>query len=229
MTQTLDAVYSCISNVSATGILLGTSFLAFVLYRLVHRLLVSPLSKIPGPLSLKATSIFNKYYELRGQKREWLHELHSRYGEVVTIGPNEVSFASETGLKQIYSSGSKDFLKTELYDLFRQAGQINLFTAIDPHQHASIRKPLADRYSNTNILKSKILDSISERSEAFAELASRRASIDVYLFLHAYALDCVTSMLFHPYGTNSLSGTGDKEMVELLSYDDSRIGISKGK
>lgn len=124
MIRTLEVVYSCISHAPVTGILLGTSFLAFVLYRLVHRLFVSPLSKIPGPLSLKATSIFNKYHELRGHKREWLHELHSRYGEVVTIAPNEVSFASATGLKTIYSSGSKDFLKTELYNLFRQDGQM---------------------------------------------------------------------------------------------------------
>lgn len=124
MIRTLEAVYSGISNVPVTGIILGTSFLAFVLCRLVHRLVVGPLSKIPGPLSLKATSIFNKYYELRGHKREWLHELHNRYGEVVTIAPNEVSFASETGLKKIYSSGSKDYLKTELYNLFKQDGQM---------------------------------------------------------------------------------------------------------
>lgn len=80
--------------------------------------------KIPGPWHLKFTGIFVKYHELFGHKRRWIHNLHLRYGPVVQIAPNEVSFASYTAAKQIYSTGNKDFRKTELYSLFEQNGHM---------------------------------------------------------------------------------------------------------
>ena len=44
-------------------------------------------------------------------------------------------------------------------------------------------------------------------------------------YLHAYALDCVTSMLFYPYATDSVAGDRDTEMVRLLSYSTNRAGM----
>ncbi|KAM0426346.1 hypothetical protein ACHAPT_008387 [Fusarium lateritium] len=166
--------------------------------------------KIPGPLHLKLTTAAVKYHEFVGTKSRWIHNLHLRYGPVVQIGRNEVSFASYTSSKQIYTSGNKDFRKTELYHLFEQDG------------HIDIRRQFADRYSNTTVLRSKVLDSITERASTFAKVCARTDSADVYLYLHAYALDCVTAMLFHPYGTDSLVGDKDKEMVRLLSYSSYR-------
>lgn len=45
-------------------------------------------------------------------------------------------------------------------------------------------------------------------------------------YLHAYALDCVTGMLFHPHRTDSLVDSSDKQMVQLLSYSNTREGTS---
>ncbi|OLN97909.1 putative sterigmatocystin biosynthesis P450 monooxygenase STCB-like protein 2 [Colletotrichum chlorophyti] len=123
------------------------------------------MSKVPGPWYLKGTTALVKYHELKGTKRGWIHGLHLKYGPVVQIGRNEVSCASYTAAKQIYSSGNKKFRKTELYNLFQQDGHINLFTALDPGKHSEIRRALADRYSNSNVLRSKIMEAIAERAE----------------------------------------------------------------
>lgn len=90
----------------------------------VWNLRLQATTKIPGPWHLKLSAMFVKYHELSGHKREWIHNLHLRYGPVVQIASNEVSFASYTAAKQIYSSGNKDFQKTELYSLFEQDGHM---------------------------------------------------------------------------------------------------------
>lgn len=51
-----------------------------------------------------------------------MHKLHKKYGPVVRIAPNEVSFASLEAVKEIYASGGSGYDKTEFYDLFRQFG-----------------------------------------------------------------------------------------------------------
>lgn len=42
-----------------------------------------------------------------------------------------------------------------------------------------------------------------------------------WLALHAYACDCVTHHLFHPYGTNCLENTADETMMHQVAADDS--------
>ncbi|KAF6799538.1 hypothetical protein CMUS01_15621 [Colletotrichum musicola] len=226
MSPTLDLQPLALLSGSTTTRLLLLGLLCFGSVLLwVRRLNLSSMRKIPGPWYLKLTTAFVKYHEFAGTKRGWVHGLHLKYGPVVQLGRNEISFASYTAAKQIYSSGNKEFRKTELYSLFEQEGHINLFTALDPEKHSEIRRSLADRYSNSNVLRPKIMDAIADRAAVFAEVCAAGKSADVYLLLHAYALDCVTAMLFHPYGTNSLAGAEDKQMVRLLSYADARKAL----
>lgn len=91
----------------------------FVGYIITKRLL-SPISKIPGPWYTKSTSLWIKYQEFTSNRRESVHSLHQRYGPVVCLGPNEVSFASLDAIKEIYASGGSGHDKTELYSLFKQ-------------------------------------------------------------------------------------------------------------
>lgn len=82
--------------------------------------LLSPLSKIPGPWYTRFTSLWLKYQEFTANRRESIHALHKRYGPVVRLGPNEVSFTSLDAIKEIYASGGSGYDKTEFYSLFKQ-------------------------------------------------------------------------------------------------------------
>lgn len=46
--------------------------------------------------------------------------------------------------------------------------------------------------------------------------------IEFKFLLHSYALDCVSAMLFHPYGTKSIEPGPHRELVGLMSYHDAR-------
>jgi hypothetical protein len=80
----------------------------------------SPITKIPGPIYTKFTSLWLMKHELSSNRRPYIHQLHRRYGPVVRLGPNEVSFTSLEALKEIYTSGGSGYDKTEFYSLFMQ-------------------------------------------------------------------------------------------------------------
>jgi hypothetical protein len=82
--------------------------------------LFSPLSEVPGPKYTLFSGIYLMIQEFAGKRREYIHELHKRYGSVVRLGPNEVSFTSSEAMKEIYSSGGSGYDKTEFYTLFKQ-------------------------------------------------------------------------------------------------------------
>ena len=85
--------------------------------------LLSPLRKLPGPLVSQYTSAWLKWNELRANRTLYIHKLHQQYGPVVRIAPNEVSFTSESALKEIYCSGGSGYDKTEFYNLFTLFGR----------------------------------------------------------------------------------------------------------
>ncbi|KAG5928127.1 hypothetical protein E4U42_001237 [Claviceps africana] len=88
----------------------------------VTRALASPLRKIPGPTISLCTSLLLKWNELNASRTLYIHYLHEKYGPVVRIAPNEVSFTSWAALKEIYCSGGSGYDKSHFYDLFKIYG-----------------------------------------------------------------------------------------------------------
>lgn len=106
--------------VSPLGLLAAAALLVVV--HVAHRL-TSPLAKLPGPRLSLFTSLVLKWNELKASRRDYIHDLHVRYGPVVRIAPNEVSFTSPAAVKEIYCSGGSGYDKTEFYDLFKVYGR----------------------------------------------------------------------------------------------------------
>ncbi|TVY17621.1 putative sterigmatocystin biosynthesis P450 monooxygenase [Lachnellula arida] len=174
----------------------------------LHQAITSPLSKIPGPRYTILTPIFLMLQEFTSKRRLYIHRLHQKYGPVVRLGPNEVSFTSLEALKEIYASGGSGYDRTEFYTLFMQFGV------------SQKKRYIAGQYANTNIMRPSVVGGVQERAAAFVMKCaeSGRESLDVYVYLHCYALDCATHHLFHPYGTHSIEREEDLEMMQELSY-----------
>jgi hypothetical protein len=80
----------------------------------------SPVARLPGPTYTIFTSLWLIIQEFASNRRPYVHRLHQKYGPVVRLGPNEVSFTSLEALKEIYTSGGSGYDKTEFYTLFMQ-------------------------------------------------------------------------------------------------------------
>lgn len=88
----------------------------------IYRATLAPLSKLPGPWYTRFSDVILMYKEFTAHRRVYIHELHKKFGPVVRLGPNEVSFTSVEALKEIYQSGGSGYDKTEFYNLFIQYG-----------------------------------------------------------------------------------------------------------
>ncbi|KAF7351056.1 High nitrogen upregulated cytochrome P450 monooxygenase 2 [Mycena sanguinolenta] len=75
---------------------LATLTLSVVLYRLSP---LHPLWHIPGPISLKFSNLVIAYHSVRGKRHDYMEKLHRRYGKIVRIGCDNVSFADAEAAK----------------------------------------------------------------------------------------------------------------------------------
>ncbi|KAL2181595.1 cytochrome P450 [Thermothelomyces heterothallicus CBS 202.75] len=207
--------------------MLSPFLLSFALVLLaVHalqRALTSPLNKIPGPWYARFTTLVLKWHEFRANRTRYVHAMHLKYGSAVRIAPNEVVFASAAAVKEIYCSGGSGYDKTDFYDMFKIYGRRTMFTTLNKDDHAKRKRILADRYANTNIVRSPSLDGIANRASKFVQRCFRSmgGSVDIYVRLHSYAFDCITHHLFHPNGTDSLLSSKDEEIMREVTFDDS--------
>ncbi len=61
----------------------------------------SPLRHIPGPWLAKLSNWWLVVLQFAGRRTFYVHALHQRYGPVVRIGPNALSFASAAAARDI--------------------------------------------------------------------------------------------------------------------------------
>lgn len=111
-----------------------------VLYGLakVHRnLIVSPLRPVPGPKFFALTRWRLAYEDYRGTRTRCINNLHKQYGDVVRVGPNELSFNSLSALKSIYGAGS-GFQRDKFYRMFDAYGRQVMFSFAFSVDHRGI-------------------------------------------------------------------------------------------
>ncbi|TVY85498.1 Pisatin demethylase [Lachnellula suecica] len=195
------------------------AFLLWLTYTLTKALL-SPLTKLPGPFYTHLTPLYLMLQEFTSRRRTYIHALHQKYGPVVRLGPNEVSCMSADAVKEIYTSGGSGYDRTEFYSLFMQFGVRTMFSTLWKGDHSQKKRHIAGQYANTNIMRPSVVGGIQERADAFVEkcVETGKRSLDIYVYLHCYALDCASHHLFHPYGTHSIERKEDQKMMEELSY-----------
>lgn len=226
--------------------ILLSSLVLLAIIALVRRLR-SPLSRLPGPRSSILTSLPLKWAELHADRTLFVHRLHQKYGPVVRLAPNEVSFSSAAAVKEIYCSGGSGYDKTEFYNLFTIYRRRTMFSTLEKEPHGKRKRALADRYANSNVTRGESMAGIEERGQWFVERVQQRSGasasssssssllsmtgekeegegagqVDIYTALHAYAFDCVSHHIFHPLGSDSLRKASDEAIMLEVTSDSS--------
>ncbi|KAI0693841.1 cytochrome P450 [Cerioporus squamosus] len=172
----------------------GLAFLCIALYRLW----ISPLARLPGPTLCALTRLPLMYHEFSGNRRKFVHALHLKYGPVVRIAPDEVSFATREAAKEIYTSGGSGYDKSAFYNLFSNFDRPNMFSTLEKGKHADIKKRFAERYSKSHVMDPDVASVIQDHAGAFVGKVSESLGIsqDIYVLLHCFALDGITGHLF---------------------------------
>ncbi|KAI0424703.1 cytochrome P450 monooxygenase-like protein [Xylaria sp. FL1042] len=114
----------------------------------VYLLFFHPLAKYPGPKFAAISDLWLIWGFSTERLPFIILDLHKKHGDVVRIGPNELSFATIEAYQDIHghvSKGKGRFLKTEFYDNDDPTPRVT--GARDPEVHARQRKSLSHAFS----------------------------------------------------------------------------------
>ncbi|RSL82412.1 hypothetical protein CEP51_005169 [Fusarium floridanum] len=209
----------------AITIALSVLSLLLIKYFILDPLVLSPLSRVPGPKAFALTKWRLGYEDWRGTRTRTIQHLHSKYGPAVRIGPNEVSFNSLTALKTVYGPGSR-YGRTAFYRMFDVYGEQNLFTFHSMEEHGSRKKLLSHAYSKSTVLKAPTTQLVEEKTRQYMELLDGEPNhvSDIFHTLHYYSLDNITSFIYGKHGsTSAMRGSGtDRALISDIMHPSRR-------
>lgn len=126
----------------------------------------------------------------------YIHSLHEKYGPIVLIAPAEVSCSSLPSFRTIHRI-SKPYLKSPWYQNF-VSKPANLFTMIDPKEHAGRRKLFASAFSKSS-LKTNWESEVRKKVEMAVEKIKKNAlegEVDILKFWTFMSTDVVGHLCF---------------------------------
>lgn len=126
-----------------------------LIFYLVRNKFYNGLQRYPGP-ALAAYTNWWRFFENIGRRTEQTHiTLHRKYGDVVRLGPNVLSFADPKAIKVIYGL-NKGVIKSDFYPVQQAVvkGQRlqSLFSTKDEDYHAKYRRCVNHAFSMSSLV-----------------------------------------------------------------------------
>ncbi|KAL6702809.1 hypothetical protein ACN47E_000895 [Coniothyrium glycines] len=191
-------------------------FCLYFVQSAVHNLLLHPFRKLPGPRLARISRIWTRHANLKGLRYMKIHQAHEQYGPVVRIGPNELSFADPSVIREIYMAST--FQKEESF-YFSKRGyeEEHLFSFRNPEAHNQRRKLLSRGYSQQSVLgvEHEISNKLQILLDRFAMEATNTGVVDVHFWVHLLSFDIVYRLLFGE-DPKSLESGGEHRVLSYL-------------
>jgi cytochrome P450 len=109
-----------------------------------------PLRNVPGPTLSAFTTLPHFLAVSRGDVNHYLRRLHERYGKVVRIAPDELSFADLDALRDIYGYGTKGKqgrVPPKAFSRYPENVHISLLNEPNDAEHARVRRIFSPAFS----------------------------------------------------------------------------------
>ncbi|TRX98039.1 hypothetical protein FHL15_001249 [Xylaria flabelliformis] len=156
------------------------------------------LSAIPGPPSASFCNLWKVLAVYHNDMPRRNMAAHRKYGPVVRIGPNTISFSSPEALHTIHGS-RQAYPKSDFYKptsaMFEGAPLLNMFSTQDVKYHSSLKKRVGGLYTKAAVLRlePKIDGCVSMFTRKIEALVPKDATIrlDMSLWVHLFAFDCL--------------------------------------
>lgn len=198
----------------------------YALSSLLYNLFLHPLRHIPGPPLAKVSRLWARVGNFHGCKSERVHAAHQKYGSVVRVGPNELSFADPAAVREIYTNDV--FVKEEtFYRAKRIFHENHMFSFRDPEAHKQRRKLLSRGFSQASMLdfESSMSDKIKEMLDQWAVRAPD-GPLNVYPWAHWLGFDIVYNLMFDEDPGSLRAGKPHEVMPYLRAWRPTFIYVS---
>ncbi|USP79002.1 hypothetical protein yc1106_06276 [Curvularia clavata] len=118
-----------------------------------YNVFLHPLRGYPGPLLWRSFRFPYVVSTQRGEIHRRYNEFHAKYGPVVRIAPNELSYADGRAIKDIYGSRPGHQLFERNRTFFKKMTPDEPHTIMDWHeeQHAKYRRAFANAFSEKSL------------------------------------------------------------------------------
>ncbi|KAJ2773916.1 hypothetical protein IWQ56_000807 [Coemansia nantahalensis] len=126
----------------------ATLVVVLVVFKVIYERWVTPLAKVPGPFLHSVTSIPMRVNMLRGRMPDFCEALHRRYGPVVRISPQRVSFSDAAVVKQVLATHA--FVKPGAYEV-PKAVEPNTFSTQSPEVSIERRRQVGPGFSHRHL------------------------------------------------------------------------------
>ncbi|KAJ7352392.1 cytochrome P450 [Mycena albidolilacea] len=171
-----------------------------------------PLAKYPGPLPCKLSKLWFTVIAMDGKQHLYYLELHQRYGDVVRIGPNELSFRDVNAI--VPMMGSKGMPKGPWWDgRVPESREVRPLLALrDPEEHARRRRAWNRAFSTPALKDYEVLIDarISQLVDILTTKIASQKPVDLSKWLGWLTYDIMNDIMF--------SGGGDS--MEFEDRDD---------
>ncbi|TGJ85575.1 hypothetical protein E0Z10_g3221 [Xylaria hypoxylon] len=195
---------------SPRRVLLVLSCLWIVLYvvKVIYRLYLHPLAKFPGPKLAAGTFLYEGYYDVvkRGKYVHRIEEMHSQYGPIIRINPQELHVYDPTFFDSVYSSSGK-WAKPPYIVRSMDPG-FSAFGTLD-HDHHRLRRGALNRFfskQKVNALQHVVQDLANKLCEKLESYCNTGTPIDFEGAFGDFTLDAIAE-----YTIDSKLGLVDRE------------------
>lgn len=164
------------------------------------------LHRVNGPFLASISSCWRVWdVWRRGDQVPYLY-LHQRYGAVVRIGPNKLSFQDPAAIKDIYGPNGGLIQKSDMHIVAQQTSRgesfQTLFANTNAAWHNSLRRQVSPAFSMTTMVQyeryvDEAVNVLLEQLEArFAAGEGAVGNLDLPIWMHFYTEDAVTNVTY---------------------------------
>ncbi|ORY07929.1 cytochrome P450 [Clohesyomyces aquaticus] len=206
------------------------AFVAYFVVVSIYRLTLHPLAKYPGPILWRISPIPSCISLLRGRISFDYKVHHDKYGPVVRVMPNELSFNTAKAWDDIYGHrvGLPNMDKDPIHVGAVEAipGATNLTMAPDAH-HARQRRALAHAFSKQALLEQEpiLKGYVNLFVKRLREMAHRGEAANMVSWFNFCTFDIIGDLSFgEPFGCLQEGEGGESANWVVLVYESIKAG-----
>ncbi|CAI6095918.1 unnamed protein product [Clonostachys chloroleuca] len=169
-----------------------------MILKVISKAYFTPLRGIPGPWYAPLTSLWLKKETIGGRRIYYVHDMHLKFGPVVRIAPEEVSFSDTGAFKEIHRIGG-NYPKSPWYLSFRRGKTTDVFSVTNPHEHAQRRKLFAPLLSNSALMRNWfdiVVDKVKVTVEKMKREQLREGQVDIFKWWTFMTADVTSHLAF---------------------------------
>ncbi|KAL4962489.1 cytochrome P450 [Aspergillus stella-maris] len=177
------------------GATLVAIIISYYLVTTVHNLYFHPLKAYPGPQYAATSRLPITYVTITGKSAIWVNRLHEKYGPVVRVAPDELSYADARAWNDIYGAlpGLSSGMKRDpgLFEQFEDEDNRPSFLTSPDDEHLRVRLAYAPAFSRRALGEQEPLF-IKYADRAMDRLREMQGSpVDISRFFYHILFDMV--------------------------------------